>query len=90
MASSSSPPLGPKPKSAVPSYLLNGSSPLSNSTSARDARERESLASSIRSSFTPRTPAEFDSPSAGTMSQSNDATSASGVARESNPARYTV
>ncbi|KAL2220298.1 GTP cyclohydrolase I [Thermoascus aurantiacus ATCC 26904] len=90
MASSSSPPLGPKPKSAVPSYLLNGSSPLSNSTSARDARERESLASSIRSSFTPRTPAEFDSPSARTMSQSNDATSASGVARESNPARPTL
>ncbi|KAL2010615.1 hypothetical protein VTN00DRAFT_6422 [Thermoascus crustaceus] len=90
MASGSSPPLGPKPKSALPSHLLNGSSPLSNCTSARDARERESLNSSIRSSFTPRTPAEFNSSSAGTMSQSNGATSASGVTREPITTRPTL
>lgn len=51
MVAGSSPPLGPKPKSALPAYLLNGDShqPLSNR-----ARERESLNSSIRSSFAPR------------------------------------
>ncbi|KAJ5689259.1 GTP cyclohydrolase 1 [Penicillium macrosclerotiorum] len=62
---SGSPP-GPAPKpSAIPSHMLNGSSPLQASTPAgsgtrvRDARERESLNSSIRSSFAPRIPAEF-------------------------------
>src|SRR5687768_11742082 len=51
MVAGSSPPLGPKPKSALPAYLLNGDShqPLTNR-----ARERESLNSSIRSSFAPR------------------------------------
>lgn len=58
---SGSPPLGPKPKSAIPSHVLNGSSPLHLSPGARAARERESLNSSIRSSFTPRIPAEFES-----------------------------
>lgn len=48
--------------------MLNGGSPLHASTSSgsgtrvRDARERESLNTSIRSSFAPRVPAEFDSP----------------------------
>ncbi|KAL5355312.1 hypothetical protein BJX96DRAFT_141086 [Aspergillus floccosus] len=62
MVSGSSPPHGPKPKSAVPSRLLNGGSPLHPSSSGRDARERESLNTSIRSSFAPRIPAEFDLP----------------------------
>ncbi|QKX61268.1 uncharacterized protein TRUGW13939_08416 [Talaromyces rugulosus] len=48
----SSPPLGPKPLSALPSHLLNGSSPLQSSTGSNSSnRERESLNSSIRSSF---------------------------------------
>jgi GTP cyclohydrolase I len=48
----SSPPLGPKPLSALPSHLLNGSSPLQPSTgSSSSNRERESLNSSIRSSY---------------------------------------
>ncbi|RJE22540.1 gtp cyclohydrolase i [Aspergillus sclerotialis] len=62
MSSEHSPPHGPKPKSAIPSHILNGSSPLSLSTSARDARERDILNSSIRSSFSARRPAQFDSP----------------------------
>lgn len=48
--------------SAVPSRLLNGSSPLHPPSGGRDARERESLNSSIRSSFAPRVPVEFDQP----------------------------
>lgn len=48
--------------SAIPSHMLNGSSPLQrHSTGGRDARERESLNSSIRTSFEPRVPFEFDS-----------------------------
>lgn len=47
-----SPPLQPLPRSAVPSHLLNGSSPLrqSSSTSTR-AQERDRLASSIQSTY---------------------------------------
>lgn len=65
MGAGSSPP-AQKP-SAIPSHMLNGSSPLQASTSpgksskVRDARERESLNSSIRSSFAPRVPVGFDS-----------------------------
>ncbi|PGH04283.1 GTP cyclohydrolase I [Blastomyces parvus] len=44
----SSPPLGPKPKSAVPSYLLNGPASVRMPS---NVRERESLNSSIKSSF---------------------------------------
>jgi GTP cyclohydrolase I len=46
--------------------MLNGSSPLQSSsapgggTRARDARERESLNTSIRSSFAPRVPVGFE------------------------------
>jgi len=49
---SSSPliPLHPKPRSAVPSHLLNGGSPLRQPTKTR-AQERESLASSIKSTY---------------------------------------
>lgn len=61
---SGSPPSKP---SAIPSHMLNGGSPLHTSTGSgsgtrvRDARERESLNTSIRSSFAPRVPAGFDS-----------------------------
>ena len=55
-----SPPLGPKPRSAVPSHLLNGGSQLHKSASVRDASERDNLNSSIRSSFSSRKPIEFD------------------------------
>ena len=44
----SSPPLAPKPISALPSHLANGASALHPSPALR---ERESLTSSIRSSF---------------------------------------
>ncbi|OQE19592.1 hypothetical protein PENSTE_c015G03620 [Penicillium steckii] len=60
---SGSPPSKP---SAIPSHMLNGSSPLQSSSSpgtgtrSRDARERESLNSSIRSSFAPRVPVGFE------------------------------
>lgn len=46
-----SPPLNPKPRSAVPSYLLNGSSPLHQSPQSSRAQERENLASSIKSTY---------------------------------------
>ncbi|KAA8643028.1 hypothetical protein EYZ11_003639 [Aspergillus tanneri] len=61
MGNGSSPPPAPKPKSAIPSRLLNGGSPLHPSNRSRDARERESLNSSIVSSFSPRVPVEFES-----------------------------
>ncbi|KAI1998283.1 GTP cyclohydrolase I [Ophidiomyces ophidiicola] len=48
MGSETSPPLGPKPKSAIPSYLPNG--PSSDRMPSR-IRERESLNSSIKTSF---------------------------------------
>ena len=65
---SGSPPEGPKPKSAIPHHVLNGSSPLHLSSGTRAARERESLNSSILSSFSPRIPAEFVSPETDTQS----------------------
>lgn len=65
---SGSPPEGPKPKSAIPPHVLNGSSPLHLSSGARAARERESLNSSILSSFSPRIPAEFASSETETQS----------------------
>lgn len=79
---SGSPPTG-KP-SAIPSHMLNGSSPLQSSASsgggsttrARDARERESLNTSIQSSFAARVPAEFNTveanPAAPADTTSND------------------
>jgi GTP cyclohydrolase I len=81
--SSGSPPSGPKPKSAIPSHLLNGSSPLhpSNTTGVRDARERESLNSSIRSSFAPRIPAEFNLPEIETHPVSDAADTYNGPVR---------
>lgn len=72
--------------------MLNGSSPLQTASSpgsgtrARDARERESLNSSIRSSFAPRVPAGlgFDVEAA-TAHPTDDAT-----AREAGPAHQTL
>lgn len=66
--SSGSPPPGPKPKSAIPAHVLNGSSPLHHNADTRAARERESLNASILSSFSPRIPAEFESSNTGTQS----------------------
>ncbi|OAX81765.1 GTP cyclohydrolase I [Emergomyces africanus] len=51
MTGDSAPPLGPKPKSAVPSYLLNGTASVRMPS---NMRERESLTSSIKSSFARR------------------------------------
>jgi GTP cyclohydrolase I len=90
---SGSPPQGPKPMSAIPSHLLNGSSPLhpSNTTGVRDARERESLNSSIRSSFAPRIPAEFNLPETETRTElrrvSDAAETYNGAVRDSGIAR---
>ncbi|OQE24825.1 hypothetical protein PENFLA_c009G07534 [Penicillium flavigenum] len=55
--------------SAIPSHMLNGSSPLQRSTNSRDSRERESLNTSIRSSFEPRIPLEFESPKTETKTE---------------------
>lgn len=85
MGAGGSPPLGPKP-SAIPSHMLNGSSPLHPTTGVRDERERESLNSSIRSSFAPRVPAEFNSPEIG--SAVADESSATGVVRNPVIVRY--
>ncbi|KAF2421061.1 putative GTP cyclohydrolase I [Tothia fuscella] len=59
-----SPPLNPKPKSSIPSYLTNTSplSPLSISQEARDKRERDKLYASIESSNTVRHPVDLDAP----------------------------
>ncbi|KAL1970767.1 hypothetical protein VTN77DRAFT_2601 [Rasamsonia byssochlamydoides] len=82
MSSGSSPPLGPKPRSALPSHLLNGSSPL-NTSSSSSARERESLNSSIRSSFRPAVDIE---PLTESNAQKNcsDATTSSGTKSDAN------
>ncbi len=53
-----SPPLGPKPKSALPSHLINGSSPLHVSS---DVKERNNLYSSIQSSNSKRQPIDLNS-----------------------------
>ena len=71
-------PLNPKPRSAVPSHLLNGSSPLHHSPTSTRAQERESLASSILSTYGRRaaidiaanTPPQSDSAAADTTSWS--------------------
>ena len=72
--------------------MLNGSSPLHSSTSpgsstrSRDIRERESLNSSIRSSFAPRVPAEFDTQEEERLS----APTANSVANETGAAHGTL
>ncbi|RMJ23792.1 gtp cyclohydrolase i [Aspergillus sp. HF37] len=73
----SSPPPGPKPKSAIPSHIVNGGSPLGVSTGARDAKERDFLNSSIRSSFSSRKPTQIAS--AGPEEPHAESSSASGT-----------
>ncbi|CAL5871276.1 uncharacterized protein PFLUO_LOCUS5526 [Penicillium psychrofluorescens] len=89
MGTGGSPPLGPKP-SAIPSHMLNGSSPLHPATGVRDERERESLNSSIRSSFAPRIPAEFNSPETGSAVAGESTPSAVGVVRSPITVRPTL
>ncbi|ETN36515.1 GTP cyclohydrolase I [Cyphellophora europaea CBS 101466] len=52
----------PKPRSAVPSHMLNGGSPLHNPPAKTRAQERESLATSIHSTYRRRSVFEFDRP----------------------------
>ena len=53
----------PKPKSALPLHLTNGTSPLHASTETRDKRERESLYAAIQSSNSHgRQAIDFDAP----------------------------
>ncbi|EXJ93994.1 GTP cyclohydrolase I [Capronia coronata CBS 617.96] len=54
-----SPPLKPKPRSAIPPHLLNGSSPLHSPPTKTRAQERESLASSIKSTYETRKAIDF-------------------------------
>ena len=56
-AMSSESPLAPKPKSAVPSYLLNGTS---QSSRPSRKRERENLTSSIKSTYGRRLAANLE------------------------------
>ncbi|OAL43145.1 GTP cyclohydrolase I [Pyrenochaeta sp. DS3sAY3a] len=53
----------PKPKSAVPTHMVNGRSPLRVSTEARDQRERENLYNAIETSSRGRQIVDFDGPS---------------------------
>lgn len=85
---SGSPPAS-KP-SAIPSHMLNGSSPLQrSSTGHRDERERESLNSSIRSSFEPRVPLQFAPETGAVAAVPTQSTSAASVPiRNVVPVRY--
>lgn len=63
MIPSHSPPLNPKPKSALPPYLTNHS-PLAVSQETRDRKERERLIASIEASNTTgRLAVDLDAPS---------------------------
>lgn len=53
-----SPPL--RPKTAIPSHLTNGPSPLSTSTEARHKKEREDLFAAIENSNRGRAVVDFD------------------------------
>jgi GTP cyclohydrolase I len=53
----------PRPKSAVPSHMANGGSPLRVSQKARDQKERESLHHAIQLSERGRQIVNFDGPS---------------------------
>lgn len=64
MGSGDSPPLGPKPKSAIPSYLLNGNASVRMPS---NVRERENLNSSILSSFERRQVVDPDLPKESTV-----------------------
>ena len=64
---SSSPPIGPKPK-GLPSYLVNGTSPLH---APHRNRERENLSSSIQSTYARRQPLDLSSSIANVDNQSS-------------------
>lgn len=79
--------------------MLNGSSPLQSSTAssggsstrARDARERESLNSSIQSSFAPRVLAEFNAVEASPAPAAESTSNETGAARNNSMTlRYAV
>jgi GTP cyclohydrolase IA len=57
-----SPPLGPNPKSSLPSRLVNGTSPLHLSREVRDQKERDNLRASIKASNTGRHVVDLDDP----------------------------
>lgn len=83
--------------SAIPSHMINGNSPLQSSAAAgsgsgtrvRDIRERESLNSSIQSSFAPRVPIEFDNHEEG-PSYAKDSTSSETAAAASTHSTLTL
>ena len=52
----------PRPKSALPTHMINGGSPLKLSTEARDKKERESLYNAIETSNRGRQMVNFDGP----------------------------
>jgi GTP cyclohydrolase I len=52
----------PKPKSAIPTHMMNGGSPLRLTTEARDKKERENLFNAIETSNRGRQPVNFDGP----------------------------
>ncbi|KAH7349035.1 hypothetical protein BKA66DRAFT_576124 [Pyrenochaeta sp. MPI-SDFR-AT-0127] len=52
----------PKPKSALPTHMVNGRSPLRVSTEARDKKERENLFNAIETSNRGRQIVNFDGP----------------------------
>jgi len=58
----SPPPLAPNPKSALPSHLTNGTSPLHISREVRDQKERDNLRASIKVSNTRRHVVDLDDP----------------------------
>jgi GTP cyclohydrolase I len=52
----------PKPKSTLPTHMMNGGSPLRLTTEARDKKERENLFNAIETSNRGRQPVNFDGP----------------------------
>jgi GTP cyclohydrolase I len=52
----------PKPKSTLPTHMMDGGSPLRLTTEARDKKERENLFNAIETSSRGRQPVNFDGP----------------------------
>lgn len=52
----------PKPKSAIPLHLTNGTSPLHVTQETRDSKERENLYAAINASSTARRPIDLGHP----------------------------
>ncbi|KAK5463013.1 GTP cyclohydrolase I [Exophiala xenobiotica] len=74
-----SPPLPSKARSAVPSYLLNGGSPLHRTPTTTRAQERENLASSIQSTYARRKTIDLGDPQSPQSPQTTMSTSWVGV-----------